>query len=160
MLTNQVIARDRRFKAAISGAGQGNALSGYGTDQYVIGVRGGAGQAVGEPRSPGSGSPIRSSTPDRIVTPTLFLCGEDDWNVPLLNSEQMYQALKSLGRETRAGRSIPGSPTTSGGPASCMDRMKRYLEWYGKYLGGDTRSAAPSAGGTGVALPMLAAHAG
>src|SRR6185295_9491026 len=36
MLTNQLIARDRRFKAATSGAGQGNALSGYGTDQYVI----------------------------------------------------------------------------------------------------------------------------
>jgi dipeptidyl aminopeptidase/acylaminoacyl peptidase len=38
---------------------------------------------------------------DRIVTPTLFLCGEKDFNVPLLNSEQMYQALKSLGRETQ-----------------------------------------------------------
>ena len=35
ILTNQVIARDRRFKAAISGAGQSNALAGYGTDQYV-----------------------------------------------------------------------------------------------------------------------------
>lgn len=38
---------------------------------------------------------------DRIVTPTLFLCGEKDFNVPLLNSEQMYQALRSLGRETQ-----------------------------------------------------------
>ena len=35
------------------------------------------------------------------MTPTLFLCGEEDWNVPLINSEQMYQALKSLGRETQ-----------------------------------------------------------
>jgi hypothetical protein len=35
VLTNQVIARDRRFKAAISGAGQSNALAGYGTDQYI-----------------------------------------------------------------------------------------------------------------------------
>ena len=35
ILTNQVIARDSRFKAAISGAGQSNALAGYGTDQYV-----------------------------------------------------------------------------------------------------------------------------
>ena len=35
ILTNEVIARDQRFKAATSGAGQGNALLGYGTDQYV-----------------------------------------------------------------------------------------------------------------------------
>ncbi|MGH9283558.1 MAG: S9 family peptidase, partial [Acidimicrobiales bacterium] len=31
ILTNELIARDRRFKAATSGAGQGNALAGYGT---------------------------------------------------------------------------------------------------------------------------------
>ena len=35
---------------------------------------------------------------DRIKTPTLFLGGEKDFNVPLLGSEQMYQALRSLGR--------------------------------------------------------------
>ncbi len=47
---------------------------------------------------------IRNSYPffhaDRIVTPTLFICGDADLNVPLLNGEQMYQALKSLKRET------------------------------------------------------------
>ncbi len=36
ILTDQVIARDRRFKAAVSDAGQGNAIAGYGTDQYVL----------------------------------------------------------------------------------------------------------------------------
>jgi hypothetical protein len=40
---------------------------------------------------------------DKIKTPTLFLCGENDFNVPLLNTEQMYQALRSLGVPTRAG---------------------------------------------------------
>ena len=41
--------------------------------------------------------PISNAYPllhaDRIVTPTLFLCGDRDFNVPLLNSEQMYQAM-------------------------------------------------------------------
>jgi dipeptidyl aminopeptidase/acylaminoacyl peptidase len=32
--------------------------------------------------------------------PTLFLCGEDDMNVPLLNTEQMYQAVRRLGVPT------------------------------------------------------------
>jgi dipeptidyl aminopeptidase/acylaminoacyl peptidase len=70
---------------------------------------------------------------DRIVTPTLFLCGEDDWNVPLLNSEQMYQALRSLGRETRLVI-YPGEAHEIKRPSFVRDRMTRYLEWYGKYL--------------------------
>ena len=92
ILTNQVIARDSRFKAAISGAGIANALAGYGTDQYVREYEAELGTPWGNPESW-----IRVSYPffhaDRIVTPTLFLCGEKDFNVPLLNSEQMYQAL-------------------------------------------------------------------
>ena len=99
ILTNQVIARDRRFKAATSGAGQGNALLGYGTDMYTLEYE----LELGKPwANPDTWR--RVSQPflraDRIVTPTLFLCGQEDWNVPLINSEQMYQALKSLGRET------------------------------------------------------------
>ena len=27
---------------------------------------------------------------DKVVTPTLILGGEKDWNVPVLNSEQLY----------------------------------------------------------------------
>jgi dipeptidyl aminopeptidase/acylaminoacyl peptidase len=33
--------------------------------------------------------------------PTLFICGEKDFNVPLTNSEQMYMALRSLGIPTQ-----------------------------------------------------------
>ena len=38
---------------------------------------------------------------DRIHTPTLFLGGEKDFNVPLVGGEQMYQALRSLGVDTQ-----------------------------------------------------------
>ena len=99
ILTNQVITRDRRFKAATSGAGQGNALIGYGTDMYTLEYE----LELGKPWA-NLDTWRRVSQPflraDRIVTPTLFLCGQEDWNVPLVNSEQMYQALKSLGRRT------------------------------------------------------------
>ena len=71
---------------------------------------------------------------DRIVTPTLFLGGDDDWNVPLINSEQMYQALKSLGRETQLVV-YPGATHSLSKPSHRRDRMQRYLGWYGKYLG-------------------------
>jgi dipeptidyl aminopeptidase/acylaminoacyl peptidase len=31
----------------------------------------------------------------------LWMGGSDDWNVPILNSEQMYLGMKRLGRETQ-----------------------------------------------------------
>jgi dipeptidyl aminopeptidase/acylaminoacyl peptidase len=132
ILTNQVIARDRRFKAAISGAGQSNALAGYGTDQYVREYEAELGLPWANPEAY-----TRVSYPffhaDRIVTPTLFLCGERDFNVPLLNSEQMYQALRSLGRETELVI-YPGEYHEIRKPSYRRDRLQRYLSWYDRYL--------------------------
>jgi len=132
ILTDEVIARDRRFKAAISGAGQGNALGGYGTDMYAIEYE----AELGTPWK-NTDTWMRVSYPflhaDRIVTPTLFLCGDQDWNVPLSNSEQMYQALKSLGRETQL-IVYPGESHDISRPSFQLDRMERYLAWYGRYL--------------------------
>jgi dipeptidyl aminopeptidase/acylaminoacyl peptidase len=132
ILTNQVIARDRRFKAAISGAGQSNALAGYGTDQYVREYEAELGTPWGS-----TDTWIRVSYPffhaDRIATPTLFLCGDKDFNVPLLNSEQMYQSLRSLGRETQLVI-YPGEYHEIRKPSYERDRLQRYLDWYGRHL--------------------------
>jgi dipeptidyl aminopeptidase/acylaminoacyl peptidase len=148
ILTDEVIARDRRFKAAISGAGQGNALGGYGTDMYAIEYE----AELGKPwKSPEAWT--RVSYPflhaDRIVTPTLFLCGDEDWNVPLSNSEQMYQALKSLGRETQL-IVYPGESHDITRPSFREDRMDRYLAWYGKYLGAANAPSSPTTAGGGA----------
>jgi dipeptidyl aminopeptidase/acylaminoacyl peptidase len=132
ILTDQVIARDQRFKAATSGAGLANALAGYGTDQYVR-------EYEAELGTPWGNTPawLKVSYPflhaDRIVTPTLFLCGERDFNVPLLNSEQMYQALRSLGRETQLVI-YPGEHHGIRKPTYQRDRLQRYVEWYQRYL--------------------------
>ena len=144
ILTNELIARDRRFKAAISGAGQGNAFGGYGTDQYVLEYE----LELGKPwANPDAWK--RVSYPflnaNRIVTPTLFVCGQDDWNVPLLNSEQMYQALRSLGVPTQLVI-YPGEPHEIRRPSFVRDRMNRYLEWYGRYLA-EGAVAGPREGG-------------
>jgi dipeptidyl aminopeptidase/acylaminoacyl peptidase len=132
ILTNQVIARDRRFKAAISGAGQSNVLAGYGTDQYVREYE----AELGKPWA-NTDPWIKVSYPffhaDRIVTPTLFMCGDKDFNVPLLNSEQMYQALRSLGRETQLVI-YPGEFHQIRKPSYERDRLQRYLDWYARHL--------------------------
>jgi dipeptidyl aminopeptidase/acylaminoacyl peptidase len=132
MLTNYTIAQDTRFKVAISGASIANILAGYGTDQYIRDYEVELGTPWEHPEVW-----MRISFPffhaDRIVTPTLFVCGEKDFNVPLLNSEQMYQALRSLGRDTE----LVIYPEQFHGltrPSYKQDRFERYLAWYDKYL--------------------------
>ncbi|PYP93495.1 MAG: peptidase S9 family protein [Gemmatimonadetes bacterium] len=132
ILTNYVIAQDHRFTAAVSGASASNILAGYGTDQYVREYE----IELGVPWK-AADTWERLSFPflhaDRITTPTLFLCGDKDFNVPLLNSEQMYQALRSLRVETELVI-YPGQHHAITKPSYRRDRLERYLAWYGKYL--------------------------
>ncbi len=132
MLTNYTIASDTRFKAATSGAGISDILAGYGTDQYVRDYE----LELGYPWQNTQGW-MKVSYPffhaDRIVTPTLFMCGDKDFNVPLQNSEQLYQALRSLGRDTEL-IIYPGQFHQFTVPSYQKDRLRRYSEWYGKYL--------------------------
>ncbi len=141
ILTNYVIAQDQRFKAAVSGSSTSNILAGYGTDQYIREYE----AELGAPWT-NRETWLKLSNPflhaDRITTPTLFLCGKEDFNVPLLNSEQMYQALKSLGRDTQLVI-YPDQYHGITKPSYARDRLERYLAWYDKYL--MPKSAAPTA---------------
>ena len=132
ILTNYTIAQDTRFKAAISGAGSSNQISMYGCDMYITQYE----QEIGPPWK-AQDLWIKISYPffqaDRIKTPTLFLVGQNDFNVPLAGSEQMYQALRSLGVDTQ----LVIYPNQFHGitiPSYRIDRMQRYLDWYAKYL--------------------------
>lgn len=144
ILTNYVISQDRRFKAAVSGAGASNILAGYGTDQYVREYE----AELGLPWK-ATATWLKLSSPflhaDRITTPTLFLCGDKDFNVPLLNSEQMYQALRSLGVETELVI-YPGQHHAINKPSYRRDRLARYLAWYDKYLNSGRYSTRSSRG--------------
>jgi len=134
ILTNYMIASTKRFKAAISGAGMSNMLGGYGIDQYVRAWE----QELGRPWE-NTDAWLRLSYPflkaDRISTPTLFMCGSADFNVPLAASEQMYQALKSLGVPTELVI-YPDQHHALTRVSFQYDKLKRYLEWYGRYLRG------------------------
>ena len=70
---------------------------------------------------------------DRIKTPTLFLGGERDFNVPVQGSQQMYQALRSLGIDTQL-IIYPNETHGIQRPSYQQDRMERYVAWYDKYL--------------------------
>jgi acetyl esterase/lipase len=131
ILTNYVITKTTRFKAAISGASEVNFLADYGTDHYQR-------QWEAELGLPWKTTDLWvNMSPffkvENIVTPTLVMCGQDDMNVPLLNSEQLYQALRRLGRETELVI-YPGQSHGIRTPSHQTDRYERYLAWYGRYL--------------------------
>jgi acetyl esterase/lipase len=63
---------------------------------------------------------------DRIKTPTMFMCGEMDFNVPLINSEQMYQALRSLNVPTQLVI-YPGQNHGLAKPSYNQDRLERMI---------------------------------
>jgi dipeptidyl aminopeptidase/acylaminoacyl peptidase len=132
ILTDWTIYQTTRFKAATSGAGIANALAGYGTDHYQYEYE----AELGLPWK-NTAAWLKVSKPfleaDKIKTPTLFLCGEVDWNVPLIHSEQMYQALRRLGVPTELVV-YPGESHGIRVPSYQKDRLERYVAWFDKYL--------------------------
>ena len=146
ILTDYLIASDTRFKAATSGAGTAFTVAFYGTDQYITQYD----EEIGPPWK-AFDTYVKISYPflhaDRIKTPTLFLGGERDFNVPVQGGQQMYQALRSLGIDTQ----LIIYPNENHGiqrPSYQRDRMERYLAWYDKYLkksaGAPTAAGAPA----------------
>ncbi|MEC8455078.1 MAG: prolyl oligopeptidase family serine peptidase, partial [Pseudomonadota bacterium] len=70
---------------------------------------------------------------ESITTPTLWMGGEVDWNVPINNSEQMYIAMKRLGLETQ----LVVYPDEHHGirrPSFQQDRFERWINWFDRYL--------------------------
>ena len=145
MNTNYAIATDDRFAAAVSGAAISNVLTGYGTDQYIWQYE----NEIGLPWE-GIETYVRISYPffhaDRIKTPTLFMCGEKDFNVPVINSEQMYQALRSLDVPTRLVV-YPGQYHGLSKPSYLQDRIERMIGWYDEYLHAESGGSLFEQGG-------------
>jgi dipeptidyl aminopeptidase/acylaminoacyl peptidase len=137
--TDFIIGQTNRFKAAISGAGAAEFTSLYGHDQYQK-------DYFTELGYPWEHADVWNKVAPfyrvkNIMTPSLFMGGGIDWNVPILGGEQMYQALKALGRETQLVV-YPGEYHEFTIPSHMEDRLKRYLAWYGHYVKGDTAPAA------------------
>ncbi len=133
ILTNYVITKSDRFKGAITGASMALYRANYGHDHYQYEWE----IEVGFPWENAEGWERMSPFNDvaNVVTPTLIMGGDHDWNVPIQNSEQLYQALRRLGVETQ----LVVYPDEHHGfrkPAFQLDRLERYLAWYEQYVKG------------------------
>ncbi len=133
ILTNYVITKSDRFKGAITGASMALYRANYGHDHYQYEWE----IEVGFPWENAEGWERMSPFNDvaNVVTPTLIMGGEHDWNVPIQNSEQLYQALRRLGVETQLVV-YPDEHHGFRNPAFQLDRLERYLAWYEQYVKG------------------------
>jgi len=134
ILTNYVITQTDRFEGAITGASEVNYVANYGHDHYQQEWE----AELGLPWENREGweriSPWNNV--DKIVTPTLVMGGKEDWNVPIQNSEQLYQALKRRGIDTQLVV-YPDEGHGISRPSFQRDRYQRYLDWYDRTVRGN-----------------------
>lgn len=148
--TNLLITQTRRFKAAINISGKVDVISFY-TDSPRLGVRNvhaaeksqdRLGATLWEqPQKYIAQSAVMYA--DRITTPLLLLTGEQDHNVPAINTREMYYALRRLGKTVTWVTYANGG---HGVPLSSLDDWTdfhtRVLGWYERYLKEATRGTA------------------
>ena len=149
-LTNWLITQTDRFKAAIPSAGISNLVSfnymAYYHDYLAVEFGGFPHQAfepanakiwprATQPRTIMDAlwerSPIRYVS--RVTTPTLFLHGENDNDVPIAEAEQFYIAIRDVGTESvlvRYPREGHGIRETK----HVEDTITRSLAWYWKHF--------------------------
>ncbi len=139
--TDFIITQTTRFKAAISGAGAAEFSSLYGHDQYQKDYETELGLPWENQAAWAKVSPFRNVA--KVTTPTLFMGGNIDWNVPILGGEQMYQALKRLGRTTELVV-YPDEYHEFSLPSHIKDRLERDLAWYAHFVKADGTPARPA----------------
>lgn len=133
-LTNWILTQTVRFRAAIAQRSVSNRYSFVGTSD--MGFRGMEeyGGPWAHPDHYRDSSPIAYA--DRITTPLLLIHAEEDWRCPIEQAEQLFMALKMLGRDVELVR-YPGENhelSRAGRPYHRIDRLWRILRWFAERL--------------------------
>jgi dipeptidyl aminopeptidase/acylaminoacyl peptidase len=135
-LTSWIITQTKRFKAASAGAPVTNLMSFNGTADipaFVPDYFGG--QAWEVPDTYRKHSPMFNIK--GVTTPTLIQHGEADIRVPISQGYELYNALKLQGVPTRM-LVLPRQPHGPNEPKMQIAAMQSNLDWFEKYLGGNT----------------------
>ena len=146
--TLALLEQSARFKAAVAVAGVYDWASGWGTfapkgrygeDIGKLGI-GALGEYIQE--RPATTTPwsdpslYQRNSPltyaDRVRAPVLFIHGDQDSNVPLEQSEQMFSALLRLQKRAEFAR-YWGETHELGNPANIKDTWQRRLAWFDEF---------------------------
>jgi dipeptidyl aminopeptidase/acylaminoacyl peptidase len=134
-LTNWAITQTTRFKSAIPSRSISNLLS----HSYLIWaqdypeVEWGGRHAWNDDVAEQMWKRSALAYVTRAKTPTMFIHGELDQDVPIQEAEQMYIALKQVGVETVLVR-YPREGHGLREPEHVVDFIKRSLAWHGRFL--------------------------
>jgi dipeptidyl aminopeptidase/acylaminoacyl peptidase len=134
MMTNVVISRTDRFKAAVSIAGMWNYTSAIGQNNSQLFI-----DSYDQPWSHDlqllwEQSPV--SRADKIVTPTLVMHGLDDEPVDPRQSVEMFSYLQLNGVDSRLVL-YPDEGHGINKPSHMLDYQTRELQWFRHYVLGD-----------------------
>jgi dipeptidyl aminopeptidase/acylaminoacyl peptidase len=134
--TNWLLSRTDRFKAGVSEGGIYNWLSKFGTSDigttYVISEMGGL---PWERRDDyWRHSPLAKV--DHVTAPLLIIHADEDHRCDITESEQMFRALRYLGRtvELLWVRGESHGFSRAGRPVNRIERLRRIADWFDRHL--------------------------
>lgn len=135
-MTNWIVGHTNRFKGAVTQRSISNWFSFYGVSdigyfftEYQICAR-----PWEEPEKLWKHSPL--AYVDKVQTPLLILHGEQDLRCPIEQAEQLYVALKRLGKTTQLVRFPDANHDLSrnGYPELRVERLNRIVGWMKQYV--------------------------
>lgn len=136
-MTNWAIGHTQRFRAAVSERSVTNWFSMFGTGDNAFARAEGLGGYPWDATDVYLGiSPMMHV--GNINTPLLLMHAEQDLRCPIEQAEQLYTALKVLGRTVQLVRYPDENHdmSRSGRPWNRIDRMDRIVDWFDRYLKG------------------------
>lgn len=135
-MASWAIGHTDRFKAAISERACNNLLSLEINSDIATMFRGSVGHShLEDPQAYLSCSPI--TFVNEMKTPVLILHSEEDYRCPINQADELFVALRLLGREPEMVR-FPGEShelSRSGAPGHRITRFEIILDWFRKQLG-------------------------
>jgi dipeptidyl aminopeptidase/acylaminoacyl peptidase len=130
-MTSWAIGHSDRFKAACSERACNNLLSLEQSSDIATAFRGYVGRThLEDPQAYLRQSPISYVT--AMTTPVLIVHSEDDLRCPINQGEELFVALRLLGREPEMVR-FPGEShelTRAGAPGHRVSRVELILDWF------------------------------
>ena len=137
-LTQWLVGVTDRFRAACSENGVANQASAWANSYFGVHFnrRGGLGDPLSDEgmQRLWRGSPLRNAA--KIRTPLLMLQAEEDRICPAADNEQLFTALKVLGREAEyiLYPEEHHEMKSYGRPDRRADRLERILDWFDRYV--------------------------
>jgi dipeptidyl aminopeptidase/acylaminoacyl peptidase len=137
LLTNWVIAKTNRFKAAVTQRCVADWASMYSSSDFAMFTPFWFKKAPFEdPQEYLERSPLSFAA--SIETPLMVIHSEDDWRTPIGQGEAMFRALKQQ-RKTAVMVRFPGEChelSRSGMPSRRIQRLEHIRNWFDRYLMG------------------------